>query len=76
VTASRRVGGAVARSRCKRRLRELYRIHQHVFEGSPADVVVNARSSSAIAPWKELERDFLATVQRALKTAAQTTRPG
>ncbi len=28
VTASRRVGGAVVRSRCKRRLRELYRFHR------------------------------------------------
>jgi len=76
VTASRRVGGAVVRSRCKRRLRELYRIHRHVFEGFPVDAVVNARRSCATAPWKELERDFLASVHRALSKAAQTSRPG
>jgi ribonuclease P protein component len=76
VTASRRVGGAVVRSRCKRRLRELYRIHRHAFERFPVDAVVNARTSCAEAPWPELERDFLACVQRALKKAAQTTRLG
>jgi ribonuclease P protein component len=76
VTASRRVGGAVVRSRCKRRLRELYRIHRHVFGDFPVDVVANARRSCATAPWKELERDFLASVHRALNVVAQRTRPG
>jgi ribonuclease P protein component len=76
VTASRRVGGAVVRSRCKRRLRELYRIHRHEFDGFAADMVINARGSCASAPWSELERDFLASVHRALDKAAQTSRPG
>jgi len=76
VTASRRVGGAVVRARCKRRLRELYRIHRHEFAGFPVDTVVNARHSCASAPWAELERDFLTSVRRALKQAEQRTRPG
>lgn len=76
VTAARRVGGAVARSRAKRRLRELYRIHRSEFEGCPVDVVVNARRSCAMAPWAELERDFLTSMRRAREVAAQTTRPG
>jgi ribonuclease P protein component len=45
VTASRHVGGAVARSRCKRRLRELYRTHRHEFEEFATDTVANARGS-------------------------------
>jgi len=76
VTASRRVGGAVDRSRCKRRLRELYRIHHHEFVGFPAEMVINARGSCASAPWAELERDFLACVRRAFNKAAKTSRPG
>jgi len=76
VTASRRVGGAVVRSRSKRRLRELYRIHRHLFAGYPVDAVVNARRSCATAPWKELEQDFLTSVRRALERAAQVSRPG
>jgi len=72
VTASRRVGGAVVRSRCKRRLRELYRIHRHELEGSRVDMVVNARRSCASAPWAELERDFLDCVRRGREKAART----
>jgi ribonuclease P protein component len=76
VTASRRVGGAVVRARCKRRLRELYRTHRQELEGYPVDTVVNARHSCASAPWVELERDFLTSVRRALKKAEQRSRPG
>jgi hypothetical protein len=47
-----------------------------VFEGFPVDAVVNARRSCATAPWKELERDFLAGIHGALKKAALTSRPG
>jgi len=57
-------------------LRELYRIHRHEFDGFAADMVINARGSCASAPWSELERDFLASVHRALDKAAQTSRPG
>ena len=76
VTASRRVGNAVVRSRCKRRLRELYRTHRQELDEFPADMVVNARGSCASVPWTELERDFLACVHRAVNKAAQTSRPG
>lgn len=65
VTASRKVGSAVRRSRCKRRLRELYRLHRHVMAQGPWDVVVNARASCATAPWHELEHDFVGGLRRA-----------
>jgi ribonuclease P protein component len=74
VTASRRVGGAVVRSRCKRRLRELCRIHRNEFDGMAVDTVVNARRSAATAPWVELERDFLACARRAFEKVAPRPR--
>ena len=58
VTASRRVGGAVIRSRCKRRLRELYRLYRHQQEGAPLEIVVIARRECATANWSDLVGDF------------------
>ena len=67
VTASRKVGGAVVRSRCKRRLRELYRLHNREFEGCAVDMVVNARQSVSQAPWNELEHDFVEGIRKGLR---------
>ena len=64
VTASRRLGGAVVRSRAKRRLRELYRLHLRDQIECAHDIVANARRSSATAPWMELEEDFINCLQR------------
>lgn len=64
VTASRRIGGAVVRTRAKRRLRELYRLHLRDRAGCAHDIIANARRSSATAPWMELEEDFINCLQR------------
>jgi ribonuclease P protein component len=72
VTASRRVGGAVVRTRCKRRLRELYRTHRHEIEGATIDIVVNAHRSTALVPWAELEQDFLDCIRRGRQKVART----
>ena len=72
VTASRRVGGAVVRARCKRRLRELYRLHRYELGGHAYEVVANARSGCAEAPWRDLEREFL----RCLRQGMRRTRRG
>ncbi len=58
LTASRKVGSAVVRSRCRRRLRELYRLLDDEFVAASLDVVVNARRGCAHAPWNELRREF------------------
>lgn len=58
ITASRKVGGAVRRSRCKRRVRELYRLYGGLGNGG-MDMVVNAVQGLDRAPWAELVEDYL-----------------
>jgi ribonuclease P protein component len=67
VTASRRIGGAVVRSRCKRRLRELYRQHRHLAVVASFDIVANARRGCARASWEELEKDFRRCLSRGVE---------
>lgn len=64
VTASRRIGGAVVRSRCKRRLRELYRLHRHLPGVAACDIVANARRGCVKASWADLETDFRRCLRR------------
>ena len=63
VAASRAVGGAVVRNRCKRILRSLFRCHQH--EVPPGlDLIVSARPSMTRADAAEFEKRFLKTLRR------------
>lgn len=64
VVVSRKVGGAVVRSRAKRLLREAFRLHQHEFVG-PLDLVLVARPSIAGRAFAEVEKDLLGTLRRA-----------
>lgn len=70
VTASRKVGGAVTRARCKRRLRELYRLHRRHGDVEKLDIVANARYGCAAAPWAKLEEDFLRCLRRSHRCGA------
>lgn len=72
VTASRRVGNAVVRNRCKRRLRELFRIDAATFDGRRVDVVINARHGCATAPWAELQREYRRCVASVTKRLANS----
>ena len=58
LTASTKLGHAVVRNRCRRRLREVYRLN------SPAlrqgyDLILVARGITISAPWKELNDTFM-----------------
>lgn len=58
VTVTRKLGGAVARNRVKRVLREIFRRNGSRLE-SALDVVVNARPGIVARPIADLEREFL-----------------
>ena len=58
-TVTTRIGHAVVRNRIRRRLREIYRLHEPELRPG-ADLVIVARGRSANAAYRELERDFLA----------------
>jgi ribonuclease P protein component len=64
VTASRKVGTAVVRARCRRRARELFRRHRHRLGDVGLDVVINAKRNWKQTPWVELEEDFLRCLRR------------
>jgi ribonuclease P protein component len=58
ITASRKVGNAVVRNRCKRRVREVFRTCPETTGETPVRVVVNVRRGLDGAEWTELEREF------------------
>ncbi|HWD19064.1 MAG TPA: ribonuclease P protein component [Verrucomicrobiae bacterium] len=67
VVTSRKIGGAVVRSRARRLLRETFRLHQHELP-RPMDVILVARLSIAGKSLAQVERDFLATLRQITKT--------
>ena len=58
-TVTVKLGHAVVRNRVRRRLREIYRLHEGELRRG-ADLVVVARSRSVEASYRRLEHDFLA----------------
>jgi ribonuclease P protein component len=63
ITASRKVGNAVARNRCKRRLRVLA---ARWMPETGVEIVINARRGLDQAAWPELEGDFRQCLRRLL----------
>ena len=64
ITVSKKLGGAVVRNRVRRRLREVYRLHELQF--SPGwDIVVVARSRCVGADFQKLTQAYLALAQKA-----------
>ena len=57
LTASVKLGGAVVRNRCRRRLREVYRLEKPQLK-TGYDIILVARSRTATAPWPELQKQF------------------
>lgn len=64
VVTSKKIGGAVQRSRARRLLRESFRRHQHAF-ARPVDLVLVARNSIVNKDFSGVEKDFLAALRRA-----------
>ena len=58
ITVSTKVGKAVVRNRIRRRLKEIYRLHEPVLRRG-FDIVVVARVKSRDATYRQLEADFL-----------------
>jgi len=58
LTASTKLGHAVVRNRCRRRLREVYRLNSpRLRQGY--DIILVARGRTVTANWKELNDTFL-----------------
>ncbi len=69
VITTRKLGNAVVRSRCRRLLRECFRLHQHDLR-EPADVILVARASLTGKDFAGVEKDYLTALRQAklLKT--------
>lgn len=64
ITVSRKLGGAVVRNRVRRRLREVYRLHEGSF--APGyDIVVVARSRAVSAEFSALTHAYLSLARKA-----------
>jgi ribonuclease P protein component len=64
VITSKKIGGAVQRSRARRLLRESFRRHQLEL-AQPVELILVARNSIAGKSFGEVEKDFLAALKRA-----------
>lgn len=62
-TVSNKIGHAVVRNRIRRRLREIYRLHEGEF-AKGFDIVVVARMRAHDADYYRLEADFLKAADR------------
>lgn len=62
LTVSTKVGHAVVRNRLRRRLREIYRLHEGEFLPG-YDMVVVARSRAVAASYQKLQRAYLSLAQ-------------
>ena len=58
LTASTKLGHAVVRNRCRRRLREVYRLNSPTLRQG-YDLILVARGRTISAPWKELNDTFM-----------------
>jgi len=58
ITVSTKIGGAVQRNRIRRRLKEIYRLNEHIL-CKGFNIVIVARQRSRYAKWSELQSSVL-----------------
>ena len=58
LTVSTKLGNAVTRNRIRRRLREIYRLHEREFQHG-YDIVIVGRNTIGQAEYHRIEADFL-----------------
>ena len=63
LTVSAKLGHAVVRNRIRRRLREIYRLHESQFQPG-WDIVVGARGRAVDAPYQKLESAYLSLADK------------
>ena len=63
VVTSRKIGGAVIRTRARRLLREVFRKHQHDL-ARPIEIVLVARQSISGKGYSDVERDFVSAARQ------------
>jgi ribonuclease P protein component len=74
ISVPRRVGGAVARNRVRRRLREIFRRNRDLFGDRAGSVVVNARASAAAASYAELAEEYKTLLARSFQRTPEGRR--
>jgi ribonuclease P protein component len=75
ISVPKRVGAAAVRNRVRRRLREIFRRNRASLGVQGLRIVVNARPSSAQAPFGDLLEDYQSAVRRALGRAQRGASP-
>lgn len=64
ITVSKKLGKANVRNRVRRRIREVYRLHEDAFQPG-WDIVVVARVKAIDAPFDQLTKSYLSLAQKA-----------
>ena len=64
ITTGKKLGHAVVRNRARRRLREVYRLNEHLFKPG-YDIVVVARHRCVTADFKKLTSGYLSLAEKA-----------
>ena len=64
ITTGKKLGHAVVRNRARRRLREVYRLNEHLFKPG-FDIVVVARHHCVTADFQKLTNGYLSLAQKA-----------
>ena len=64
ITVGKKLGKAHVRNRARRRLREVYRLNEQLFQPG-WDIVVVARTKSVDAPFDKLTKSYLTLAKRA-----------